>query len=245
MIDCNIGIQVRLSSTRLPKKCFLPINSESIISNLLTHTSYAINTLKRQEYRYCIQAKIFILFPENEKDIWDDFIKQWNANHAVKIEGIGGSLENVFSRYEEMQKNGADYLVRLTGDCPILPEQIIIKAITTGIRHRLDYISNVDPLYRTAPDGFDIEVISARSFDWLVKNSDNMTYSDREHVTTYLRNNFAKWMRVAIITHPLDCSDLKYSVDTKDEYEVVKKRFEEKKRKDSLAAMKGWGIYEY
>jgi len=245
MINCNIGVQVRLGSTRLPKKSLLKIDGEAIIGLLLENILASEITLRKKKNVFYICPNTFVLVPDHELKFWAEFIDQFNYGHNSSIRCIPGSEENVFQRFESMHQSGADYIVRITGDCPILPNQLITKAVITGIRHRLDYLSNVDPIYRTAPDGYDIEVISGRAFDWLSEEIENGTNEDREHVTTYLRNNFEKWMRVAILSHPLDLSDLKYSVDTQEDFEEVKRRYESKKNKDRLAIANGWGVYEY
>ena len=43
----------------------------------------------------------------------------------------------------------------------------------------------------------------------------------------------------------LSSHDFKFSVDTEEDYQEIKRRFESKKRKEKLAIAKGWGVYEY
>lgn len=201
--------------------------------------------MSRKKNQYYIDTNTFLLFPSDETEHWMLFMQDFSLRNDLGIMGVPGSELDVFDRFQRMQDQyPSDYLIRLTADCPVLPDQLLTKMVITGIKHRLDYLSNVDPEYRTMQDGYDIEIISNRAFRWLEENIPNEKYH-HEHVTTYLRQNFQKWMRVAIMSGPLDLSDHKYSVDTLDEFNDVSERYQRKIEKEKKAIEKGWGVYEY
>ena len=51
-----------------------------------------------------------------------------------------------------------NYVVRITGDCPLVDASIIDKAVKLIKVKKCDYLSNT--LDRTYPDGIDVEVFS-------------------------------------------------------------------------------------
>jgi spore coat polysaccharide biosynthesis protein SpsF len=97
-----------------------------------------------------------------------------------------GSVDDVLDRfYQALKGKNADYVVRLTSDCPLIDAELIDKIIEYTIEHNLDYCSNtLDPNY---PDGQDVEVFRYNS---LVKAWDEAKQlSEREHVTPYIWKN--------------------------------------------------------
>ena len=188
-----------------------------------------------------LEARLYLLVPHNEYKYWKESVIDMGI---VIIPGDPDKNMDVLRRFKAMfRMNKPDYIVRLTGDCPFIPSALINKAINCAVNHRLDYVSNVDERYRTMPDGFDVEVMSDKLMLWLSRA--DVTESDKEHVTTYVRRNFEKWMRVAVITNVMDFSDYKYSIDTKEDFDEVERRFSAKKIKDRAAKSMGYGIYEF
>lgn len=97
-----------------------------------------------------------------------------------------GSVDDVLDRfYRSLQGKSADYVVRLTSDCPLIDPELIDKIIQHTIVSDLDYCSNtLDPKY---PDGQDVEVFrfSALERAW----QEAKLSSEREHVTPYIWKN--------------------------------------------------------
>lgn len=91
-----------------------------------------------------------------------------------------GDEQDVLRRYYDCADFfGADIIVRITSDCPLIDPQIIDYAI--------DYFNDNDyPYVYFAPvDGLDVEVFS---FEFLKDANNNAkTKEDREHVTPYMR----------------------------------------------------------
>lgn len=110
--------------------------------------------------------------------------------------------------------------MRITSDCPLLPPFIISKHIIIADKYEYDYVSNVHPKVRMAPDGWDCEVISAEMLEWANKNA--KTEADREHVTTYIRDHPPRWAKVANVLGHAEFSHLKLSVDTQEDLEFVR-----------------------
>ena len=112
--------------------------------------------------------------------------------------------------------------MRITGDCPLIPPPVIVKAINVAVKNQLDYVSNVDERLRVSFDGMDCEVFSRNLLEYTyAKASDK---SDLEHVTTFMRKpGLPKEFRVAHIIGYVDLSGTKLSVDTEEDLERVRK----------------------
>lgn len=137
---------------------------------------------------------------------------------------LEGHEHDVLSRYHALlQMTGADYIVRVTGDCPLIPPPVITKAVNVAVMNGFDYVSNVDPRLRLSFDGMDCEVVSAR----LLRHMDEHAVEpgEREHVTTYARSDkLPTGYRTAHIIGYLDLSSMKLSVDTEEDLEAVRKQ---------------------
>lgn len=141
--------------------------------------------------------------------------------------GVGvveGPEHDVLSRYyAALERYTPDYVVRITGDCPLIPDFLIAKHITTAIKGRYDYVSNVDEETRTAIDGHDCEVMSARMLGWLHGAAEEP--ADREHVTLLARRNPPHEFRLGCIINHHDQSHIKLSVDTLDDLERAREEY--------------------
>jgi len=246
MQEIAIAIQIRDSSTRLPGKGTMKLLDEPIYKLMIKNVGRCVSFINKHSDKKKMLALIYFLVPYNEFDIWDNLVKKIPDYHISVIPGNPDDDMDVFYRYEKMfNLHKPNYIVRLTGDCPFIPSALINKAINCAVHHDLDYISNVDPRYRTMPDGFDVECISDEAFLWLSQNVDSGTKEDREHVTTYLRKISPSWMRIATITGSFDQYDLKYSIDTKEDFDDLEKRFNFKVQKELLARKNGLYVYDY
>ena len=244
MQNVEIGIQIRNSSSRLPNKSKEVIGDKYIWQHVVDSVSSAVAQLNKYQAKSGFKVGAHLLVPDLELEFWQNAISLYKCEIETVI---GGDMNNVFSRYEKLvEQTKPNYLMRITGDCPFLPSQLIIKAINSAVTHRIDYCSNTDPMFRTMPDGYDVEVISGVAFEWMQNHIDDIgDESDYEHVTTLLKKEKPSWLRIGVLTSTLDLSDLKYSIDTKEDLELVKNLYERKLKKDITAKKRGYGIYAY
>jgi len=144
-----------------------------------------------------------------------------HSNWGIEI--FEGDEKDVLKRYGDLARfSDCRYMVRITGDCPLIPAFIISKCITTAVMNRYDYFSNVDEECRTAPDGFDCEVISK---DALMTADALATEAyDREHVTPYIRRDKQKF-RQGMLVNFLDLAALKISLDTKEDLDAIRREY--------------------
>jgi glutamate-1-semialdehyde 2,1-aminomutase len=132
-----------------------------------------------------------------------------------------GSEQDVLDRFHRAASAaGADTVIRVTGDCPLLDPRLIDAVIDEFERSGADYASNVAP--PSFPDGMDIEVFSFRALD--VAWREARATREREHVTPFLRES-PQFRRVNF-ANPTDLSGLRWTVDEPEDLDVVGKVFQ-------------------
>ncbi|GAG15142.1 unnamed protein product, partial [marine sediment metagenome] len=137
-----------------------------------------------------------------------------------------GSLDNVLSRFWHIGKQEkADAIVRLTGDCPLHDPKVIDAVINHFIKNlkNVDYVSNVLP--STYPDGLDTEVFTFSTLDFAYQNATSRF--DIEHVVPSIRKMAVEKGRESNFFGPADFSHLRWTVDEPEDYELIKKVFED------------------
>lgn len=202
-------IQARLGSTRLPGKILKKVLDKPLLE-------YQIERVRRAK----TIDQIIIATTINEND--DSIIELCDK---LYIPYYRGSEEDVLSRYyEAATKFHADVIVRLTSDCPIIDPNVIDKVVSCYLEHQneYDYVSNT--LIRTYPRGLDTEVISYRILKQIYKEANEQIY--REHVTTYLYNNYEKF-KLLNVQNDFNESKHRWTVDTKEDFYLIEKIIQE------------------
>jgi spore coat polysaccharide biosynthesis protein SpsF (cytidylyltransferase family) len=205
-----IVIQARSTSTRFPRKIFEKIGNKQILQHVLDACSNSASYINKFSAKHGIVCGVSIACPNGDPLI----------NHYSREQIIEGPEHDVLRRYALAQeKLAADYVVRITSDCPFIPPYVVSKAINLAVTERLDYLTNADPRFRTAPDGHDVEVISKKLLSWLDENAKDEIH--REHVTTYLHDHLPEWAVKADIVGFADYSGVKLSVDTPEDLKRI------------------------
>ncbi len=197
-------VQARMGSLRLPGKVLRKIEGKPMIELLLKRLS------KSQELDEIVVA--------TSKGIENEKLQKL-------VESLGyrctrGSEKNVLNRfYESAKLTGADVIVRITADCPLIDPKLVDDCVKLLRETNVDYVSNTDP--RTFPDGLDVSVMTLSSIERA--NNEAISEFDKEHVIPYIRNskNFSK----TSIKHSDDLSKLRWTVDEIDDFHVIKNIF--------------------
>lgn len=223
-----IGIQARSTSSRFPRKVFELIGDKPMLSHVIEACDKSSYYLNRYSASSGIRASYAVLIPKG-----DPIRAAFGGKSAI----IEGEEDDVLSRYVFMaERLDAQYIVRVTSDCPLIPPYLITKLIKIAVSNQYDYCSNVDPKYRTALDGHDVEVISRRALDWTNENA--APGYEREHVSPIMRTRrFQDQFTTGFVVGHLNHSHLKLSVDTPDDLERVRVEYE--RLKDVIAAAEG------
>lgn len=205
-IKVLIGIQARFNSVRFPGKSCLPFNKQHTIAGQVVNQALRAKPWLRN----VADIQVALLLPRGEKMPF--------PNKSVSY--FYGEEHDVLSRYARANEEyKADWVVRLTGDCCWMTSHIIAKCIRAAISTNSDYTSNV--LVRSFMEGLDCEVMSAPLLEYL--DAAATSDIDREHVTfkfvnDVLKGTAPKQFRVHTVLSEYDFSDIKTSIDTKDEY---------------------------
>jgi len=200
-------IQARMSSTRLPAKVMLPILNQPIL--------WHINHRLKQSH----VDDICIATSTNPND---DEIVQFAVKENIQY--FRGSETLVLDRLiGAAEKFNADAIVRVTADCPLFDPNIINDMIKIYKEQKeFDFVSNT--VERTFPDGLDIELMSK---DFLYKLSNSLQDPFlREWFPMYIVENY-KQFRFLSYTNKDNLSHLRWTIDFAEDYEFVKKIYED------------------
>lgn len=163
-------VQARMGSTRLPNKVMKLINGRPMIGILLARLA-----------RAKLVDKIIVATSDDIKNSpLEEYVK------SIGYEVYRGKEDDVLDRYYQAAKRAsADWVVRITGDCPIVDPGLVDRVIQESLLSGAAYFSNTDP--PSFPDGLDIEVFSFKALEEAWKNA--IEPFDREHVTPYLKSS--------------------------------------------------------
>jgi spore coat polysaccharide biosynthesis protein SpsF len=139
--------------------------------------------------------------------------------------GIGffrGDLENVLDRfYQAACTFKPDHIVRLTADCPLIDPEVVDRTVELYQEQRCDYATNCMP--PTFPKGLDAEIFS---YDALARaRKEALLPFHKEHVTPYFYEQPGRF-KTTNLAYKGDLSDLRWTVDEAQDYELVKMIFE-------------------
>lgn len=198
-------VQARMGSTRLPHKVMKPINGVPMIELLLTRLA------KCQRLDQIVLATS--VDPRNQ--VLVDHVA------ALGFACEQGSENDVLERYvQAAESHGAEVVVRITGDCPLVDPQLVDDCILHFLQADVDYLSNTSP--PTYPDGLDVEVVRLDALRRALQES-TLPF-DHEHVTPYVRGSGL--FTAATYSHHADLSGLRWTVDDPEDFEVITQVFE-------------------
>ena len=137
---------------------------------------------------------------------------------GARVDCYRGSLDDVLDRfYQAASFHGANHVVRLTGDCPLIDPGLIGQMIATHLEHGNDYTSNtLQPSY---PDGLDVEVFRFTCLAQAWREA--RLPSEREHVTPFLYRHPERF-RLENISAVSDLSCHRWTVDEPEDFEFVR-----------------------
>ncbi|MDP4744956.1 MAG: glycosyltransferase family protein [Porticoccaceae bacterium] len=203
MIEPAIAIiQARMSSTRFPKKVLKPLAGKPMIWHIV------------ERARSCRWVNQVIVATSTEAS--DDPLSEFCANNGIACHR--GSLNNVLRRYlEALDRYPHSYVVRITGDCPLIDPDFIDRQIQALTVHDGDQIWLSVP----APilDGQGVH--SSRSLRYISERSDRL--EDLEHVgSRYMADNPEQFRIIGL--HPpkaLTEGRWRVTVDETPDYEMM------------------------
>ncbi|MBZ9729076.1 hypothetical protein LB467_05210 [Salegentibacter sp. JZCK2] len=163
-------IQARMASIRLPGKILMPMpigSDKSILFRI-------VEGLKKLK----VQMQIYIA---TSLDTANDPLEAFCETNNVNC--YRGSEDNVLSRFIDILKRDEfDYVVRLTGDNPIIDTNFLEKSLVAHANSEVDYT-----ITRGLPTGMNFEIITKQAL--LSLESEDLKKEDEEHVTLFLRES--------------------------------------------------------
>lgn len=199
-------VQARVGSTRFPDKIFVDLCGKPMIWHI-------INRLK-------FSKKIDNIILATTTNPLDDKLFNWANENDVNV--FRGNENDVLSRfYEAANENNAGIVVRITADDPFKDPEIIDDVIEMLEKENLDFAYNNNP--PSFPEGLDTEVFRFSALKNANENAKDPF--EREHVTQYFYRNPDKFSHKNY-SYTKDLSELRWTVDTQNDYEMVKKIYE-------------------
>lgn len=200
-------IQGRMNSSRLPGKVLLDINGKPMLLHVIDRVRQA--------------ALVDEIVVATTTDSSDDEIGTFCQNQKVAC--YRGSLQDVLDRYYQSARlHHADIIVRITADCPLVDPMMIDEVIRERDLHIADFCSNrlPPPFKRTYPIGLDIEVVTFKALALAWQKA--VEKHQREHVLPYLYEIPGQF-KVHILNYKKDLSNIRITVDTPEDLEVIRK----------------------
>ncbi len=144
----------------------------------------------------------------------DDVLADYFTQHQESV--YRGSLNNVLSRYYNCAKEyGAQHVVRITADCPLMDPEIIDKVVTAHLEQGNDYTA-----MKNFPVGLSVEVCTFTALEKTYYEAN--LRSQREHVTLYIYKH-PELFKINRVVHEPNLAHLRWTVDHKEDFIFVTK----------------------
>jgi spore coat polysaccharide biosynthesis protein SpsF len=195
-------IQARMGSTRLPGKVLMPIGERTMLERVVGRTQMAR-----------LVDEVVVATTTAPAD--DQIVKSCKS---IDVACMRGSEDDVLDRYSRAAADfAAEAIVRVTSDCPLIDPTVIDLVVQEFLNCRPDYASNT--LQRTYPRGLDTEVFTKQALTRASREATGVSF--RTHVTSYLYHHPDRFT-LRSVKGCRDHSDLRWTVDTELDLEVVR-----------------------
>ncbi|MBM3728768.1 MAG: acylneuraminate cytidylyltransferase [Acidobacteria bacterium] len=198
-------IQARIGSTRQPGKVLGLLAGEPMLTRVLRRVGRA--------------ARVNELVVATTTQPADHLLVELCARLGVRC--WRGSEDDVLDRYHGAARAcGADVVVRITSDCPLISPAVIDAAVARFRQHQppVDYM-----VTDRFPRGLDVEVFSAAALETAWREDRNAAW--REHVTVFLYRHPERF-RIGSLACAEDWSGLRWTVDTAEDFELARRIYE-------------------
>ena len=198
--------QARSGSTRLPGKVLKKVAGKSLLQ---IH-------LERLKKCTSISEIIVATTLKDEDSIIYDKAIEWGFNASR-----GSELDVLDRFYQAVKDQNADWIVRVTSDCPLL-DPVLVDDIVSFVQEKdTDYGAN--GIVEHFPDGQDVEIFKFSALELAWKNA--KLQSEREHVTPYIRNNSdikgGELFTSTSFTCESDFSNIRMTVDEPRDFDLI------------------------
>jgi spore coat polysaccharide biosynthesis protein SpsF len=201
-------VQARMTSTRLPGKVLEDLAGRPLLEREL------------ERLQRCARADEIVLAVTTNPD--DDPLVA--LARRLGLRWHRGSEHDVLARYVGAAREaGADVVVRITADCPLIDPVETDAVIAALEQERCDYASNI--LERTLPRGLDTEALWRDVLERIDRLADSRPA--REHVTWFAHSERPDLFALHAVRRPYDAADLRWTVDTAEDLALVRRLYAE------------------
>jgi spore coat polysaccharide biosynthesis protein SpsF len=223
-------IQARMGATRLPGKVLLDIAGQPMLVRVVERTRRA--------------SLLDGLVVATTTEIQDDPLAELGRKRGYPC--FRGDQQDVLDRfYQAARVSGAEVIVRITADCPVIDPQVIDLTVNEFLKIGADFAANrlPPPWPRTYPIGLDVEVCTFAALGRAWKEADQPF--QREHVMPYFYEGIPydalkstkscglcraknvsaispRGFHVLLVNHEPDYGSLRWTVDTAEDLELLR-----------------------
>ena len=200
-------VQARMTSTRLPGKVLKEVLGKPLLE-------YQIERLQR------IKSVDEIVIATTTNDSDQPIV---DLCERLSVAYFRGSEEDVLTRYYDVAvAYKADAVVRITADCPVIDPKVCDEVISYYLENynAYDYVR-----LEKCPRGLDTEVVSFNVLAECFKEATEQP--EREHVTPFIYRGNPERYRIKYMDFPEDLSHHRWTVDTPEDFKLIKNIIEE------------------
>jgi spore coat polysaccharide biosynthesis protein SpsF len=208
-------IQARIGSTRLPGKVLMDLGGETVLGRVV-----------RRLRRTTLIDEIVVATTCSAAD---HAIVRECQRLSVRV--FRGEENDVLDRYYQAARwTGAEGIVRITSDCPLIDAEVTDDSIRWFLERRPDYASNA--LQRTYPRGLDTEVMTWEALARAWREA-RLSYQ-RAHVTPYIYENPDQFDILAV-KGEADYSGHRWTLDTPEDLAFMRAVYDRVDNDDSIS----------
>lgn len=220
-----ITIEARMTSSRLPGKVLMKALDKPLLELM-------VERVKKSKY-----AELILIATTTNST--DDSIE--SLANSLGILCYRGSEQNVLERiYYASKTNSAEFIIELTGDCPLIDPKLIDDCVDEFIKSypKSKYVTNSNN--SSVPCGMDVQAFSFSDLEQIYLNKPDE--NDKEHVSYsfYAKKDSSKKFNPTFLRYspPLHRPELRVTLDYLEDYVTIKKIFEDLYPRDQNFGLK-------
>lgn len=194
-----------MGSSRLPNKVLMDINGKPNLWHLYHRLSHA--------------KKVDKVIVATSDDPNCDPVESFCHEHGIGC--YRGSEDDLLDRlYQAAKAYGADSVVRVTGDCPLVDPQVTDKVISCYESGDFDYVSNNQ--MQTFPHGLDVEIFS---FKALEKAWETVKDPEMRALGPFCLYHKHSTNKIGNVTYPKKLLHIRITLDYEEDLQLIREIF--------------------
>lgn len=197
-------IQARRGSTRLPDKILKPLAGKTVLNHVIDRCMAIRNV-----------DEVILATVDNPRE---DILETLGLEAGASV--YRGSEQDVLDRYYQAAKEAhADYIMRVTSDCPLLDPTVCGDLIDKLLNEKADYggVGNF-------PHGLDCEICTMALLE--EAHTHATSKQDREHVTLWMKKRDDLKKVCYMPSDGENYSHLRWTLDYPEDYKLLEWIFE-------------------